>query len=181
MPVDILINNAGQLTGGLLEEQPLDDIYSMFQVNVLAVVHLTRGLIPGMVKRGRGKIVNNASVSAVMHFPCATTYAASKAAVLALTECLQIELKGTGVSALGLITPGIQTRMFNEIEVKYGANFDVPKDSISPEEYALQVCNAIESDQEMLEPRGATGIGLAIARYAPKLFRWEASRRFRRS
>ena len=77
--VDILFNNAGALTGGLIEEQSLNEIYSMFQVNLNTLVHLTRAFIPGMVKRRRGKIINNSSVSAFMHFPCASTYAASKA------------------------------------------------------------------------------------------------------
>jgi short-subunit dehydrogenase len=178
--LDILINNAGQLTGGLLEEQPLNEIYSMFQVNLLAIVHLTRGLLPGMIERRHGKIVNNASVSAVMHFPCATTYAASKAAVLAFTNCLQAELAGSGVSALCLLTPGIETRMFHEIETKYGKNLEVPKDSISPEAYAELVCRAIESDALVLEPSGATGFGLKIARYLPGLFRRAAGKKFQR-
>ena len=179
--IDIVVNNAGQLTGGLLEEQPLDQIYSMFQVNLLALVHLTRGLIPGMVARGRGKIVNNSSVSAVMHFPCASTYAASKAAVLAFTDCLQAELSGTGVDTLCLITPGIKTRMFDEIETKYSKNFEIPQDSISPEAYAAQVCDAILADQPLLEPKGATGLGLFVARHIPALFRREAQRRFSRN
>lgn len=178
--VDILVNNAGQLTGGLLEEQSLDEIYSMFQVNVNALVHLSRAVIPGMVARGRGKIVNNSSVSAVMHFPCASTYAASKAAVLAFTDCLQVELKGTGVDTLCLITPGIKTRMFDEIEVKYAKNFEIPTDSISPDEYAAQIKEAILKDHERLEPRGATAFGLAVARYIPSLFRMEVNRRFHR-
>ncbi len=119
--VDILFNNAGLLTGGLIEEQSIDEIYSMFQVNLNALVHLTRAIIPGMVKRGRGKIVNNSSVSAFMHFPCASTYAASKAAVVAFTDCIEAELKGTGVSTLCLVTPGIKTRMFDEIDSKYAS------------------------------------------------------------
>lgn len=178
--IDILFNNAGLLTGGLIEEQPLDDIYSMFQVNLNALVHLTRALIPGMVRRGRGKIVNNSSVSAFMHFPCASTYAASKAAVVAFSNCLDVELHGTGVSTLCLITPGIKTRMFDEIEVKYAKNFEVPKDSISPEEYALKIKIAIESDQRHLLPGGATSIGLWMARYLNPVFRSAVRTKFRR-
>jgi len=116
----------------------------------------------------------------VMHFPCATTYAASKAAVLAFTNCLQAELRGTGVSTLCLLTPGIQTRMFAEIETKYGKNLEVPTDAISPEKYAEQVFAAIQSDQPMLEPSGVTGLGLAISRYLPGLFRQAALSRFQR-
>ena len=178
--IDILINNAGQLTGGLLENQKVEEIYSMFQVNVNALVHLTHGLLPGMIQRAQGKIVNHSSVSAVMHFPCASTYAASKAAVLAFSDCLQIELQGTGVSTLCLVTPGIQTRMFNEIEKKYGQNFEVPKDSILPEVYAVKICNAIENDEVSLNPSGATGLGLVVARHLPWLFRRAAAARFHR-
>lgn len=178
--VDILFNNAGLLTGGLLEDQPLEEIYAMLQVNLGALVHLTRALIPGMVKRRRGKIINNSSVSAFMHFPCASTYAASKAAVVAFTDCLAIELKGTGVSTLCLVTPGIKTRMFDEIEVKYSKHFATPKDSISTEEYAQRIKTAIESDQEYLFPQGATAAGLWMARYLNPLFRSLVQKKFKR-
>lgn len=180
-PVDILVNNAGLLTGGLIEEQPLDEIYAMFQVNVLSLVQLTRALLPGMVKRGRGKIVNNSSVSGIMHFPCASTYAASKAAVIAFTDCIELELKGTGVGTLCLITPGIKTRMFDEIDKKYGKNFETPTDSISPSQYAAMIKEAILLDLEYLTPRGATGAGLRVAKYMPGVFRWAVSKRFSRS
>ncbi|MGE0761794.1 MAG: SDR family NAD(P)-dependent oxidoreductase [Bdellovibrionales bacterium] len=179
--IDILFNNAGLLTGGLIEEQPLDEIYSMFQVNVNALIHLTRALIPGMVQRGRGKIINNASVSAFMHFPCASTYAASKAAVVAFTDCIQTELHGTGVSTLCLVTPGIKTRMFDEIDTKYSKNFEVPTQSISAKDYADQIRDKIFNDDTYLFPGGTTAMGLWISKYAPLLFRKEIQRRFKRS
>lgn len=180
IPVDILFNNAGQLTGGLLENQSMDEIQSMFQVNVLSLIQLTRGMLPGMIQRGRGKIINNSSVSAVMHLPCASTYAASKAAVLAFTDCLEIELKETGVSTLVLITPGIKTRMFDEIDVKYSSHLKVPQDSISSAEYAEQIRAAILDDRKALMPKGLTAIGLGISKYLPALFKREALRRFHR-
>lgn len=178
--VDILFNNAGLLTGGLIEEQNLDEIYSMFQVNLNALVHLSRAVIPGMIKRRRGKIINNSSVSAFMHFPCASTYAASKAAVVAFTDCIESELEGTGVSTLCLITPGIKTRMFDEIEVKYSKNFEIPQDSISPEEYAQKIRTAIEADERYLLPSGATGVGLWLAKFVNPLFRSAVQKKFRR-
>lgn len=178
--VDFLFNNAGLLTGGLIEEQPLDEIYSMFQVNINALVHLSQAVIPGMIKKGRGKIINNASVSAFMHFPCASTYAASKAAVVAFTDCIELELSGTGVSTLCLVTPGIKTRMFDEIETKYAKNFEVPQDSISPEEYALKIKSAIEANDKYLLPNGATGVGLWMARYVNPLFQAVVKKKFSR-
>jgi uncharacterized protein len=181
-PVDILFNNAGQLTGGLLEDQPLEDIYSMIQVNVNALIHLTRHFVPKMIQQGRGKIINHGSVSSYMHFPCATTYSASKAAVAAFNECLKAELKGTTLTTLLLVTPGVETRMFREIEKKYSANLDTSfLASVPAETYARQVCDAIESDIEILNPTGSSRIGLSLARHTPGLFRRLAQSKFTRS
>lgn len=179
--IDVLFNNAGLLTGGLLEEQPIDDIYNMFQVNVAALVHLTQAVVPRMIEQKSGKIINHASVSAVMHFPCATTYSASKAAVWAFSDCLQQELVGTGVSTLCLFTPGIKTRMFDKIEDLYSKNFETPKDSISPEEYAQQILEAVKNDLVYLEPQGATGIAFRIAKNFTGVFNWAAAKRFKRN
>lgn len=178
--VDVLFNNAGLLTGGLIEDQNLDEIYSMFQVNVNALVHLSRAVIPGMVKRGRGKIINNSSVSAFMHFPCASTYSAAKAAVVAFTDCIAEELRTTGVSTLCLVTPGIKTRMFDEIETKYAKNLKVPRGSISPREYAIKIKAAIEADANYLLPDGSTALGLWFARYLNPIFRSVIRRNFKR-
>lgn len=178
--VDILFNNAGLLTGGLIEEQPLDDIYNMFQVNINALVHLSRAVVPGMVRQKSGKIINHASVSALMHFPCASTYAAAKAAVWAFTDCLQQELKGTGVSTLCLFTPGIKTRMFDKIDVLYSKNFETPKNSISPDEYAIKILKAVESGQVYLEPDGATGAAFKVSQNFKTVFNWAIAKRFQR-
>lgn len=177
---DIFFNNAGQLTGGLIENQSLDDIYNMFQVNLNSLVHVTRAILPGMISRTKGKIINNASVSAFMHFPCASTYAASKAAVVAFTNCLEGELKGTGVTTLCLVTPGVKTRMFDAIAPLYSKNIEVPSDYISPEKYALKIRDAIESDATYLWPTGATAWGLWIARHFSFLFRLIVQRSFKR-
>ncbi|MCB0370596.1 MAG: SDR family NAD(P)-dependent oxidoreductase, partial [Bdellovibrionales bacterium] len=162
------------------EEQPLDEIYSLIQINTTALIHLTRAVIPGMIKRGKGKVINNSSVSAFMHFPCASTYAASKAAVVAFTNCIESELQGTGVSTLCLITPGVKTRMFDDIESKYSKNLKVPQGYISAKDYALQIKFAIESDEKYLLPKGTTSIGLWIAKYLNPIFRSFVSRQFHR-
>ncbi len=179
--IDILFNNAGLLTGGLIEEQSLDEIYSMFQVNINALVHLSRAVIPKMVKQKSGKIINHASVSAVMHFPCASTYAAAKAAVWAFTDCIQQELKGTGVSTLCLFTPGIKTRMFDQITDLYAKNLEVPKDYMPPEVYAQKILAAVEDDSVYLEPTGKTAIGMMTARYFQGFFNWGVSKTFDRN
>jgi short-subunit dehydrogenase len=179
---DAVVNNAGQLTGGLIEDQDLDAIYSMFQVNLVGLIHLTRGLIPNMVKRGKGKIINNASVSGVMHLPCASTYAAAKTGVVAFTNSINLELKDTGVTTLTLLTPGIKTRMFDEISNLYGDKMDVSSlSSITPEEYAKEVTKCIEKDKLFYNPGGSVGVALWLARHLPGVFRKLGGMGFKRS
>ena len=163
--VDLLVNNAGLVTGGLLEEQELDDVYAMFQVNLVGLVHLTRIVLPGMVARGSGKVVNNASVSGYAYFPGATTYAASKAGVVAFTESLRRELKGTGVSALHLVTPGIRTEMLDATEEAYGGHLDTAGwESQEPAEWAAKVVEAIREDRTVLGPGGKTALAKLASR-----------------
>lgn len=180
--IDVLVNNAGLLTGGLLEEQDPDAVDQMLMVNLHAVIRLTRRLLPGMLARGSGKVVNNASVSGKMFFPCASTYAASKAAVVAFTESLKQELRGTGVSTLLLITPGVKTAMYDEIKDLYGGHLDLSfMNSIPAEDWAEKVARAIEDDDDTLWPSGSTNIGVRFAHHWPGLFERLVRAKFKRS
>jgi short-subunit dehydrogenase len=181
-PPDILFNNAGQLTGGLLEEQSIEEIYSMFQVNVVGLTHLTRALLPSLLQKPQAKIIMNASVSAIMRIPGANTYAASKAAVMALTECLNIELKGTNVSTLLLLTPGIATRMYEEIDQKYKTHLDTSflGQGIPAESWAHEIVKACEKDLDVLNPSGATAAGVWLSRHTPGLMKKIFSEKFNR-
>jgi short-subunit dehydrogenase len=182
LTIDVLFNNAGQLTGGLLEQQKVSDIYSVMQVNVTGLIHLTKEILPGMVARKKGKIINNSSVSSIMHFPCATTYAATKAAVNAFTNSLRSELAGTGVSTLLLITPGVETRMFNEIPKKYGKNLDMSlvSKSITTQKYAKMIREAVLEDLPVLKPVGMEAVGLMMATMLPNVFNKFVASKFKR-
>jgi short-subunit dehydrogenase len=163
--IDLLVNNAGLMTGGLLEDQGLDDIYAMFQVNLVAVTHLTRAVLPGMLRRGRGKIVNNASISGYAYFPAATTYAASKAGVVAFSESLRRELRGTGVDVLHLVTPGVETEMMDDTQRVYGRHIDTSGWDLQPApRWAAKVVDAIRSDDHVLGPGGRTAVAKLASR-----------------
>ncbi|MEO0335765.1 MAG: SDR family NAD(P)-dependent oxidoreductase [Pseudomonadota bacterium] len=178
---DILINNAGQLTGGLLEEQPPEKIFQMLQVNLSTLILLTRFFLPEMLKRGSGKIVNNASVSGKMFFPCASTYAASKAGVVGFTESLKQELRGTGVSTLLLITAGVKTEMYDEIHDLYGGHLDLDfLSSVPVSDWANEILNAVESDQDILWPPGSSRVGVNLAHHMPRFFEKLISGKFKR-
>lgn len=163
--IDLLVNNAGLVTGGLIEEQELDDIYAMFQANLVGLVQLTRAVVPGMVERHTGKIVNNASISGYAYFPAASTYAASKAGVVAFTESLRRELKDTGVSTLHLVTGGVDTDMLEETEETYGRHLDTSDwDSVPAGEWAAKVIAAIRDDRTVLGPGGKTAVAKLASR-----------------
>jgi uncharacterized protein len=181
-PVDLLVNNAGLMTGGLLEEQEVDDIYAMFQVNLVGLVHLTRLLLPGMVERGRGKVVNNASISGYAWFPAASTYAASKTGVVAFSESLRRELKDTGVSVLHLVTPGVATDMLDATRQVYGRHMDAAAwDDQAPGEWAAKVVRAIERDDHVLGPGGRLALAKLASRGPASLLDAVSGRMFTRS
>lgn len=179
--VDIVFNNAGQFTAGMIEDQDADVIDSLLMVNVNALIHLTRLAVPGMLARGRGKIINHSSIAAVMAFPGASTYAASKAAVRAFTDGLRHELHGTGVTLLTLVTASVETRMLREVPEKCADFLEMPNlKGMEPEHYALRIRDAILEDENELIP---TGIGLLVfwlASYFPSVYRRLERRRFRR-
>jgi short-subunit dehydrogenase len=163
--VDVLVNNAGAFTGGQLESQDLDEIYNLFQVNLTGLVHLTRRVLPAMLERGSGKIVNHSSLVAYFRFPGISTYSASKAGVTAFTESLRRELRGTGVSTLEVVTGGVDTGMLQGA----AGRLDGQADSsgwqwMSPDEWAKRIADAIESDRRVLQPPGRSRLGKELAR-----------------
>jgi uncharacterized protein len=163
--IDLLVNNAGLMTGGLLEEQDMEAVYGMFQVNLVAVTHMTHRVLPGMLRRGTGMVVNNASISGYAHFPAASTYAASKAGVVAFTESLRRELRGTGVHAMHLVTPGVATEMLEATEEVYGRHIDTSGwDRVPAPEWAARVVGAIKADRRVLGPGGRSAAALLASR-----------------
>jgi uncharacterized protein len=179
--IDVLVNNAGQFTGGLLEEQDIGDVYAMLQVNLVAVMHLTQRVLPGMLARGRGTIVNNTSIVGYAHMPAVTTYAASKAGVVAFSESLRRELRGTGVNVLHVVTPGVDTRMLDETDAQYGRYADTSSwDRIEPDEWARKVVAAIESGDHVLGPGGKTSLAKLASRGPAGLLDAIAARSFSR-
>ena len=163
--VDLLVNNAGQMTGGLLEEQDMEAVYAMVQVNLVAVAHLTSRVLPHMLAKKRGMVVNNTSISGYASFPAASTYAASKAGVVALSESLRRELKGTGVGVLHVVTPGVNTDMLDATEEVYGRHMDTSGwDKVEPEEWVAKVLEGVEEDRHIVGPGGR----LAYAKLASR-------------
>jgi hypothetical protein len=117
LAIDILVNNAGVAAEGDFARLSLDDCLRLLQVNVVALTSLTRLLLPPMMARRRGRILNVASIAGFMPVPRLSVYAASKAYVLSLTEALSEELRGAGVTATALCPGLTDTAMVRESEL----------------------------------------------------------------
>lgn len=103
--VDVLVNNAGWASFGVVGKLPVDHLERMWALNVAAPVALIQAVLPEMLARGSGQIINISSVVGTQPIPRMTMYSATKAALSALTTGLRMELKGTGVDVL-LVAPG---------------------------------------------------------------------------
>jgi short-subunit dehydrogenase len=112
-PVEILVNNAGFGTFGPFVETDPASTLEMMRVNIIALTHLSRLFLPQMLKRGRGRILNVASIAAFQPGPLMAVYYASKAYVLHFSEALASELRGTGVTVT-VLCPGPTETGFKE-------------------------------------------------------------------
>ncbi len=109
MKTDVLVNNAGfGMTGefALCDKEQLDE---MLTLNMLALTHITRAVLPGMKQRKSGRIMNVASIAAFMPNPYGAVYAATKAYVKSFSEAISEELKGSGVKVTVLCPGPTQT------------------------------------------------------------------------
>ena len=116
--IDYLINNAGFGGHGKFHEREWAKDEAMIQLNITTLTSLTRHLLPNMVKRGSGKVLNVASVAGFVSGPLQAVYFATKAYVLSFSEAIANELKGTGVTVTALC-PGA-----TETEFAAGADLD---------------------------------------------------------
>ena len=105
LEVDLLVNNAGFGTWGRFIDQDPERNAEQVRVNCEAVMRLTHGYLPAMVKRGRGGVIIVASTAGLQPIPYEAVYAATKAFALSFAEALHTELRGTGVRMLA-VNPG---------------------------------------------------------------------------
>jgi len=103
--IDVLVNNAGIGWKGLVEEMPPGDVRALLELNVLSLIDLTQQVLPAMLERGRGHVVNVGSVAGFVGVPGETVYCTTKFAVQGFTDGLRRELRGRGVDVT-LIAPG---------------------------------------------------------------------------
>jgi short-subunit dehydrogenase len=110
--VDLLINNAGVGSHGAFVAEDPAAMLAQIQLNCVSLVALTRALLPAMVERGHGGVINVASTAAFQPTPTMAVYGATKAFVLSFSEALSVETRHTGVDVLALCPGATETGFF---------------------------------------------------------------------
>ena len=176
-PVDILVNNAGIGQYGPFVDEPVDNFERLIRVNYLGTIYPMKAVLPGMLERGRGHIVNVASIAGRIGAPFESAYSASKFAVVGLSEAVAIEVgtKGVGIS---LIDPGpVETEFFETRGTPYSRSTPKP---VSAERVARDVIRAVEKNK--LETFIPKWLGMAaISRLVmPPVYRSGTTRAFKK-
>ena len=174
--VSVLVNNAGFGSAGDFQDLDLENELRMVRTNVEAVVHLCGVYVPPMIERGEGAVMNVASTAAFQPLPRQGTYSASKAFVLAFTEVLSSDLKGTGVTATALCPGPVKTEFTDQHE-----GFDVSTPDfvwMSAEECAKAAVKGLERGKRVVVPGVGNRIGTLAGQHAPRSVLLAAARRF---
>jgi short-subunit dehydrogenase len=170
--IDILVNNAGIELTAHFENQPDDEIARVVEVNLTAAMHLARAVVPAMLERKTGHIVNVASLAGKVPVPFSVPYAASKAGLIGFTRSFRSEFKKRGVSA-SVICPGLvsEAGMYKDMQDQSGVKENFLAGTVSPAKVASDVVKAIKRDRpEMLVYRGPGRLVTGLAELTPGVF-----------
>lgn len=173
---DVLVNNAGFGTFGQFCETDLAEETRLLQVNVVSVTRLTKLLLPAMVKRGTGKILNVGSLAGFFPGPLMAVYYASKAYVLSFSEALASELRDKGITVT-VLCPGAT-------ETEFRLRAGMPNTKLVPIIKPMTAARVAEEGYkgmlkgETIVMPGVIGKGLTVAsRMIPRAMMTEVSRR----
>jgi short-subunit dehydrogenase len=173
-PLDVLVNNAGLEFVGPYTEAPLAEIDLITKVNLLTPMELTRLALPGMIERGRGHVVNIASLAGKAPLAYFHTYNATKFGVVGFTHAIRHELADEPVSA-SVICPGFVARegMYGRVEDHVERTSGNPLGASPPERVGEAVVRAIREDRaEIVITERPVKPLIALAAVAPSAAIW---------
>ena len=166
--IDFLINNAGLGDVGPFATSPPARNDEMLQVNIVALTTLTRALLPQMISRKRGAILNVSSSAGFLPIPEFNVYAATKAYVSSFTESLRAELRGTGVTVTALCPGPVHTEFQAKAQRAGGGPDDAPSPVYVPVQQVVRdALAAIESDKPLVIPGFLMKLGMFLVRITP--------------
>ena len=176
LEVDLLINNAGLGDSGPFAQSDPDRNKEMTIVNVATLTLITRHLVPQMIAKHRGAILNVSSSAGFLPIPLSAVYAATKAYVTSFSEALRAELYGTGVSVCALC-PGPVVTEFQQVAKREGVQPNIgPRFLVvTVEQVVRDALAALEADRPLVIPGFAMKLLMLVARLVPMpVLRWVA-------
>src|SRR3954454_19125111 len=177
LDVEVLVNNAGFGSGGRFTTLDADKEALMVRTNCEAIVALTRHYLPQMADRGRGAVLNLASLIAFQPVPFQATYGATKAFVLSLSDALHEEMRGTGVTVTA-VCPGPVKTEFGEQGGFGGADERIPEPLwLDATKVARDALSALDRGDRVVVPGAGNQIAALWGQHLPRSVLLPALRR----
>ena len=179
--IDLLVNNAGFGTTGLFHREPFDHYEKMISAHILAHMKIIYAILPKMIEKGSGAIINVSSSGAFLPSPKTVTYSGTKAFLVAFTESLHLELGGTGVQ-VQVVCPGLtRTDMHVRLGIPEEATADWgPFKWISPQEVVECSIRCLKKKKVLCLPGKMNRMQVVMRRLVPEsLYYKTISRLFR--
>jgi short-subunit dehydrogenase len=168
-PVDVLVNNAGVQILGRMHETPWADVEHLMKLDVFAPLRMTMAVLPGMIARGHGAIVDIASMAALAPTPGMTFYNAAKAALGAASEGLRSEVAPHGVHVVTVYPGPVQSDMESAARASFATRAILSRvPTGTPEVLARLVAQAVERKR----PRVIYPKVYGLSRLFPTVTRW---------
>jgi len=141
--IDILINNAGIATYSYFSDSDMTVLKNIMETNFWGMVYCTKAILPSMMKRGKGKIVNISSYLGKRAMPSASVYSASKFAMNGFSESLRVEVKKYGIDVCVICPTATKTELINNASDTSSIKYGVDSMAMLPERVAKETIDAI--------------------------------------
>jgi short-subunit dehydrogenase len=167
-PIDILVNNAGIGAWGRVTDTPVEEFERLVRVNYFSAVYATKAVLPSMIERRRGHIVNLASIAGRIGAPLEAAYSGSKFAMVGFTEALAFEVRPLGIG-VSMVNPGpVETEFFKTRGHAYEGSYPKPVSALRVAEAVIEV---VEHDGlERIIPRSLRP-AVVVRHMLPPLYR----------
>jgi short-subunit dehydrogenase len=177
--IDVLFNNAGIGRFNWLEDLAVEDIENLIRINLMGLIYTTRAVLPYMIKRRSGSIINMASIAGLIGSPTYSIYAASKFAVRGFSEALRREVAVFGIHVSGIYPGAVSTEFASHTRAKRKTGITTPKAlRLSSADVARAVVGLVQRPRRMLVLPWYMHLAVWINSLFAWLVDWVVERRF---